>query len=555
LESHPFRFIRSLGRSREIATVLLNHGFGDLVERLHLRRYLQWGKRVLFRRQLEPEQHYTRGQRVRMALESLGATFIKFGQVISTRPDLVPADIVDELVKLREHVRPFPSETAVKILQDELGAGIDELFAEFEIEPVAAGSLAQVHRARHHDGTVLAVKIRRPNVVRDIERDLALMLELAILIERHIPEAEIFDPVGLVNQFSRTIQRELNFRREARTIDEFARLFRNDATLCVPAVYDELTTEAVVTMEFIDGYRVDHLDKLKEAGISSGDVAANGARIYMKQAFELGLFHGDPHPGNIRIMPDGSICLLDYGMVGMLDDEIREWLVDLFLAIGHKNVANAVELMQRFARPHHTVDAPLLRADVRDFVENYYGLSLERMNVGNMLTDFVTILSNHGIRCPADLMLLIRALVTLEGVGRQLDPTFNMAAHLAPVVEKVVRERYNPGRLANRLVDESKTLLKMAHDVPLFLGKSLEKLSEDDLRVQLEHRGLDHLITELDRSSNRIVIGLVMSSLIVASALIIRTGVHTLWLSVPIFILSSLLGIWLIYGVFRSGRL
>jgi len=513
------------------------------------------GQTRSFRRQLEPERHYTRGQRVRMALESLGATFIKFGQVISTRPDLVPADIIDELVKLREHVRPFSSETAVEILQDELGASIDELFAEFEIEPVAAGSLAQVHRARHRDGTVLAVKIRRPNVVRDIERDLALMTELAILIERHIPEAEIFDPVGLVNQFSRTIQRELNFRREARTIDEFARLFRNDATLCVPKVYDDLTTEAVVTMEFIDGYRVDDVGELKEAGISSGDVAANGARIYMKQAFELGLFHGDPHPGNIRIMQDGSICLLDYGMVGMLDDEIREWLVDLFLAISHKNVAGAVELMRRFARPHHPIDAPLLRADVRDYVENYYGLSLERMNVGNMLTDFVTILSNHGVRCPADLMLLIRALVTLEGVGRQLDPKFNMAAHLAPVVEKVVRERYNPGRLANRLVDESKTLLKMAHDVPLFLGKSLEKLSEDDLRVQLEHRGLDHLITELDRSSNRIVIGLVMSALIVASALIIRTGDHTLWLSVPIFILSSLLGVWLIYGVFRSGRL
>ena len=556
MELHPFRFLRNLGRTREIATVLLKYGFGDLVERLQLRRYLRWFRRIPFRRRPEPKPVHTRAERIRMSLESLGATFIKFGQVISTRPDLVPADVIGELAKLQEHVPPFPSETALQVLRTELGAPAEQLFAEFDPEPIAAGSLAQVHRAKHHDGTLLAVKIRRPNVVRNVERDLSLMQDLAILVERHIPEAEIFDPIGLVNHFARAIRRELNFNREARTIEEFARLFRNDATLFVPNVYAELTTEAVLTMELVDGCRIDDLEALKTIGVSSGEIAANGARIFMKQAFELGLFHGDPHPGNIRIMSDGAICLLDYGMVGLLDDDKREQLVDLFVAVGRQDARSAVELMQEIGEPYRPIDAPLLRADVRDFVENYYGLPLEKLNIGSMLSDFVSVLANHGIRCPGDLMLLTRALITLEGVGRELDPEFNMAAHLAPFVEQIVRDRYNVRRITNRLLSESKTFLRLAHDVPLHLGRSLEKLSKDDLRMQLEHRGLGHLITELDRSSNRIVISLVISALIVASSLIIRAGVeHTLWFVVPLFLLSIFLGVWLIYGVFRSGRL
>jgi len=555
LESHPFRFLRSLGRSREIASVLLLHGFGDLVERLRLRRYLQWGRRILFWKKPQPAPVHTRAERIRMALESLGATFIKFGQVVSTRPDLVPADVIDELAQLRENVPPFASDVAVAVVARELGAPVDRLFAEFEAEPIAAGSLGQVHRARHFDGTSLAVKIRRPNVVRDVERDLDLMFELAVLIDRHIPEARVFDPQGLVNHFARTIRRELNFAREGRTINEFSRLFRHDATLAVPRVYGDLTTEAVLTMEFIEGYRIGEIETMIAMGISPRAVAANGARIYLKQTFECGLFHGDPHPGNIRILRDGSICLLDYGMVGVLEEERREQLVDLFLAVVRRDPARAVSTVLAIGQPRGSVDLHLLRADVRDFVENYYGVTLEQLSVAAMLSEFVSILANHGIHCPPDLMLLIRALVTLEGVGRTLDPSFNLAEHLAPYIESAVRERYNPRRIAQRILSESRTFLQLAHDLPLHIGRSIEKLSNDEVKVQFQHTGLEHFINEVDRSSNRVVIGVVMSSLIVASALVVRSAVGSLWFSVPLFLLWSLLGIWLIYGVFRSGRL
>lgn len=556
MQPHPLRILRSLGRGREIITVLLNYGFDDLVDRLHVRRYVRWGKRLMFWKRHEPEQQRNRAQRIRLVLESLGATFIKFGQVLSTRSDLLPADIIEELSKLREHVPPFPAESVQDILRTELGASAEELFAEFDPEPLAAGSLGQVHRATLRDGTKLAVKIRRPDVVRLIERDITLMFELANWIEKQIPEWTVFDPVGLVNQFARTIRRELNFSREGRTLDEFRRLFRNDATLYVPKVHWDLTTEAVLTMEFIDGCRIDNAEGLQAAGISPADLAANGSRIFMKMAFELGIFHGDPHPGNLRIMPDGAIALLDYGMIGILDEEKREQLVDLFTAVVRQDVRTATEVIRESGQPFRLIDEPLLRIDVRDFVETYYGVSLERLNVGSMLSDFVSILSSHGIRCPGDMMLLIRAMVTLEGVGRSLDPDFNMAEQLVPFVEKIVRERYNPRRIVNRLLSESKTFLRLAHDLPLHIGKTLEKLSNDDLKVQLEHGRLEHFINEVDRSSNRVVIGVVMSSLIVSSALILRTSPPaTVWLSVLMFSLWGFLGLWLIYGVFRSGRL
>ncbi len=551
----PIKFIRNLGRTREIVTILLNHGFGDVVERLSLARYLRWWRRVVLRR-TEPAPRLTVSQRIRQAVEELGPTFVKFGQIVSTRPDLVPAALIDELEKLQEQVPPFSGAEAVRILEVALGAPVEKLFAEFDREPLAAGSLGQVHRAVHFDGRALAVKIRRPNAVRDVERDLSLMTEMAILIERHLPEAEIFDPVGLVNQFARSIRREINFAREGRTMDEFRRLFRSDATLFVPAVCWEATTEGVLTMELVEGLKISDRDGLVAAGLAPSEIAANGARIFMKMAFEFGFFHGDPHPGNMRILPSGVVGLIDYGMVGRLEEDKREQLINLLLAVSQGNVRGCVDQLLLIGKPFRPIDRPLLTSDVRDFIESYYGVPLDQIDIGRLLADFVNILANHGIRYPADLMLLIRAIITLEGVGSDLDPNFNLAAHLAPVISQFVRERFNPQRVAGRFVADARLLLGVLHDLPIHVGKTLEKLSQDDLRIHLEHEHLDRLISEVDRSSNRLVIGLVMSSLIVASAVVIRTGGSAAWwIAVPTFVLSSLLGIWLIYGVFRSGRL
>ncbi|RLS57199.1 MAG: AarF/ABC1/UbiB kinase family protein [Planctomycetota bacterium] len=553
-EYAPFRFLRNLARSREIAGVLLSHGFDDLLERIGLKRYLQWGKRLFVKRQPGTEGQGT-PFRIRRTLEDLGPTFIKFGQVISTRPDLVPEEVINELELLQERVPPFPGEQARQLVERELKHSITELFAEFETEPLAAGSLGQVHRAVSFDGTPLVVKVRRPNAERDVERDLSLMQEIAGLIERNIPESQVFDPIGLVAHFTRTIRREVNFLREARTMEQFRRLYRDDPDLMIPRIYPELCTPAVLTMEFVDGYRPDDLVHVREAGLSPPQLAASGARLFLKQVFDLGIFHGDPHPGNIRILRSGKIALLDYGMIGFIDDEKREMLVDLIVAVAKSDVSLAVRVVQGLGQPSRPIDPALLRIDIQDFVETYYGVPLAQLRVGRMLGDFVQILSSHGLRCPGDLMLLIRATVTLEGVGRGLDPSFNLATELAPFVETLVKRRYDPRRIAGKVAEDVRELLRTLHSMPVSLARTLDKLSRDDLKIQLEHRSLDHLISEFDRSSNRVVVALVVAALVVSSSLIIRSSGASPWITIPVFALSGMLGIWLIYGVLRSGRL
>lgn len=554
MEPRSFRLLRNLGRTREIVVVLLNHGFGDVVDRLGLRSAWSRWKRWLLRQKPQPVHHLRAVERVRLTLESLGPTFIKFGQVISTRPDLIPKEMLTELQRLQERCPPFPSSVAMQVLESELGQPVERLFASIEREPMAAGSLGQVHRAIDFDGTVLAVKIRRPQVVRDVERDLSLMADLAQLLERHIPEARVFDPTGLVTHFGRTIRRELNFAREGRTMDEFRRMFADEPQFCVASVRWDRTTEAVLTMEFVEGFHVDELTGGAQAQITPADVAALGARLYMRQAFELGIFHGDPHPGNIRIRPDGRLCLLDYGMVGMIEPRLREELVDFFVAVSRQDVDAARRLVLAIGEPRGPVDLSLLNVDLRDFLTNYYGVDLEQLQVDRMLADFVSILSTNSIRCPPSLMLLIRALVTLDGIGRRLDPTFNLALHLQPFVETLVRQRYEPKRMVDRVWAETLNMGSVLQSLPGRVLDVATRLESGELSMRLDHRNLDHFTIEMERASNRLVVGLVLAALILASALVVRSG-GNVYLSVPVYVASSILALWLVYGIFRSGRL
>ena len=554
MELPPLRAMRNIGRFVEIVTVLGKHGFGEIVDQLRLRRYVPRLKRRALRRPVDAQPELTLAHRLRLSLEELGPAAIKFGQVMSTRPDLIPQDIIEELTRLQENVPPFNADLAARLVEAELGQPVSALFAEFEHQPLAAGSLGQVHRARHHDGTLLAVKIRRPDIVREVERDISLLTVLATYAQsRGI--LDTFDPVGLVQHFARTIRREMNFRREAAPIQEFDRLFADDATLHVPRVYDDLTTEGVLTMEFIDGCRIYDDQCLAFTPISKPQLAVLGTHIFMRMAFEFGFFHGDPHPGNIRVLHDGSIALLDYGMVGTFTDEKREQLVDLFVAVAQRDVNRAERLVKKIGKPSRPIDDALLRADVQDFIETYYGVSLERLDVGNMLDDFVDVLVNHGLRCPADFMLLIRAVVTLEGVGRSLDPRFNLAGEIAPFVEKMVRQRYEPRHILDRTLTDARSLASAMYEIPVQMRRTLQKLVSDDLRIHLEHQKLDNVVHEFDRSSNRVVVGLITSALIVASALVLRSGVGGYVIPGLTFLASCLFGTWVVWGIIRSGRL
>ncbi len=559
----PVRLLRNLNRGREIVAVLVRHGFGDAVRRLRLRRYLALGRRVFFWRQdPEPTLERTTPERFRMALEDLGPTFIKFGQVASTRPDVLPTEVIAELSKLRETVPPFDSAASVAAVEAALGQPVGEIFREFDPIPVAAGSLGQVHRAVGRDGADLAVKVRRPGVRAEVERDLSLMFDLAALIEGRLPELKVFDPAGLVRHFARTIRRELDFTREANAAAEVARAFGADSDdLCVPAVRTELTTEAVLTTEWLDGLPADDPATLRRHGLDPAEIAAKGARVFLKQVFVLGLFHGDPHPGNVRVMPPtpkhpaGRIGLLDFGMVGALDETVRDRLVDLLAAVAREDVAGVSRHLIALGTPMAPIQETALRTDLREFLATHYNVPLARLRVAAVLGDFLSLIGRHQIRLPGDLMLLVRAAVSVEGTGRRLDPDFNLAAHLAPFATQLLRQRLDPKRLAKRFLGEAGELTALAAAVPHQLGRTLDKLSRDELRVQLDVAGLDTLTQEIDRAGNRLAISLAMSALILSSAILIRSVPESFWFAVPIFLLSSLLGLWLVYGVFRSGSL
>ena len=541
----PLRVLRNLNRGREIASVLLNHGFSDVASRLGVRRWLFW-------RQPETPP-LTAAVRLRLAAEALGPTFIKFGQVVSTRPDLVPAEVTHELCKLRERVPSFPGEQAIIAIERALGRPIDQIFETFDPIPIAAGSLGQVHRARFRDGTILAVKVRRPNIVEDVERDLSLMFDLARLLVRRLPETQVFDPIGLVTNFARTIRRELNFLREARTMDEFARMFQDEPKFFVPIAFLDHCTENVLVMEFVEGLPLDDPHHIDQSGLFRASLAADGARIFMRMVFEFGLFHADPHPGNVRVLSTGAICFYDFGMIGILDETLRERVIDLFAAVGRRDVGGTTQLLLEIGEPFGTVDITHLSADVRDFVGTYYGIELERIEVGRMLQDFLGILSRHHLRCPPDLVLLVRAVVSLEGSGRLIDPHMNLAEHLMPFVESMVRKRYDPVKMADRFALRAQKLAETLEEIPFRTARALDKLNRDDLSVHINMSNIDRLATELDRSSNRLAIGMVMSALILASAVLIHSVPDAHWFAIPIFLLSTMLGLWLIYGIFRSG--
>lgn len=552
MESSPFRLLRNLKRSGEIAAVLIRYGFGDLVQQLGLLDLLNWRKSSSQESSTKP---YSRAQRIRMALEELGPTFVKFGQVASTRSDLLPLDVIKELQQLRDQVKPVAFEQIQQVLKNSLDRPIEEVFAHVESTPLAAGSLGQVHQAQLLDGTKVVLKVQRPKVVQTVEQDLELMYELAVLIDYHVPELSFSNPTNLVEHFSRAIRRELRFDREAKSMEMMSRMFQADARLKIPHVYHDLTTAGLLVMEEIEGVRLEEIEQHPRLVKHRSKIARNGTEVFLKQTFEHGFFHCDPHPGNMRLMPDGTLCLLDFGMVGVLEESVRDDLLDLLAAIARRNSEECTELLLRLGTATDVVDKALLKVDVRDFINCYYDTPLSRLAVGQMLTEFLQILSNHHIRCPGSLMLLVRMMVHLEDSGRMIDPQLNVATVLEPQIRKMFRDRYHPAKLlreAKRVVWE---LSSLARSLPEEVQKTLVKINNNDVEFQLKVKNLDKFITEIDRSSNRLVIGMILAALIVASGLILRSEAANNWAVIPVYTLSSLLGIWLIYGIIRSGRL
>jgi len=553
------RNIRSIRRYWDIVRVLSQYGFDNALEMLGLSDMAARG-RHLFRRGTLDLSRYSSAERMRMALEELGPTFVKLGQILSTRPDIIPAAFVVEFEKLQDHVASFSFDDLRAQIESELGASVEELFEVIDHDPLAAASIAQVHRARLKSGEEVVVKVRRPGVVKLVESDISAMMALAQLAERHISGSELYEPVAVMREFARTIRREMDFSREGHTIEKFRDNFKSTHWMHFPHVYWSHSSRGVLTMEYIDGIKVSDLTSLQKAGLDRKVIAQRGADAFLEMVLKHGFFHGDPHPGNVFILPENRICLLDYGIVGRIDESLTSFLSDIIIAIVNRDMDQVISLLLFAGDISDSLDIRSLKRDLSHFVDGYYEVPLSDIEVGRMLLEFIEIITLYNIRIQPDLMLLAKSLVIVEGMGRSLNPDFDMVEHVRPFMEKALRRKMSPKNIYKDLSMVLSSYTSLARNLPRDLKEIINRLNRNKFKIDLEHRGLDKFNADFDRSMNRLSSSLILAALIIGSSIIMQTEKGPQFLGFPVlafmgYVVAGLLGLWLVYAIIRSGRM
>ncbi|WP_324778633.1 ABC1 kinase family protein [Thiobacillus sedimenti] len=550
--------MRDLPRLHEIATVMIRYGWGDLVRLLGISGVLERAGRVLHWQSTSEISQLEAPVRIRRALEELGPTFVKLGQVLSTRVDMFPPHWIAEFEKLHSHVPAVPYESLHADLVAAFGGEPAAVFAEFEAVPLAAASIAQVHRARLKDGTRVVVKARRPGIENVIRADLRIMEHAARLLESEVPDSRRYGPVQIVSQFRRSLNRELDLVKEARNIDQFARHFASEPLVKIPRVYWEFTNDRVNVQEEIDGVTGVAPDKLRAQGLDPKLLAARGADAVLRMVLEHGYFHADPHPGNVLFLPDNRIGMIDFGMVGMLTHRRRNQIVDLLHALTRKDEQALLQVLLDWSGD--TVgDEDRLAYDVAELLQSYDDLQLKDVKIGALLNDITALMRDNNLVLPADLTLLFKTLITLEGLGQQLDPEFHMIDHVTPFVERVIQQRYTPQALLARGRKSVRETLEVLADLPRDLRHLLRDVRRGRVRVDLDLKRLDHFGQQLDRASNRLTMGILTASLVVGSSIIMTVKGGPQLFGLPFFgllgfMIAFLNSLWIIFSIWRSGK-
>ena len=554
------RTYRHLNRYQRILRILFKYGFDDLIEGLRIDQYLDTGLKMINRNPREELEKHSRPERFRMALEELGPTFIKLGQVLSTRPDLISPKYLYELAKLQDDVPPFPFAEVEEIFLAETGKKPNELFQKFDEQPMAAASIGQVHRGRLQDGTEVVIKVQRPDIESIIAVDLEILAHLASLMEQYLEELQGHRPSAVVDEFARSLSLEIDYTVEIANVQRFARQFRNNKTIYVPLVYADLSTERILTMEFIDGIKTSKVDALRSQGYDLHLIAEHGANLVMEQIFVHGFFHGDPHPGNIFILPDNITCFLDFGMMGRLSRQDREDFTDLMLSIVTKNDRRITDGVLNITTQFGEVDRDALSLDLADFLDRFLYLPLKDLQAGKILQELLELVQRHSLSIKPNLYLMIKTLSTIEGVGLMLYPDLELIKLAEPYIKKVTKERLRPGRLAEEIGEISGEYLKLIQEMPEEARGILRQLSAGRMKLEFEHRGLGRLAKALDQVSNRIAFAIVLAAQIIGSSLIILSDIPPKWNGIPIiglagFLLAGIMGFWLLVSIIRHGRM
>ena len=551
---------RDMGRLNEIAAVLIRHGFGDSVRRLGLADRLERAGQALHWDHAADLARIEPPVQVRLALEELGPAFVKLGQILAGRADLFGPEWIAEFEKLHNHVPAVPFELLRPQLRDDLGGEPEEVFARFDTEPLAAASIAQVHRAQLKDGTEVIVKIRRPGITEVIEADLRLLGRLAALVEAEMPALKPYRPQQLVRELVKSLRRELDLAGECRSAERIAANMAPLPWIVIPRVHWAHTGERVNVQDFVTGVAGDQLDQLTpEAGFDRTLLAQRGARAVLKMIVEDGFFHADPHPGNVFYLPGNGIAFIDFGMVGRLSERRREELLQLLLGLVERQAQAVADVLMDWTGDSHGTNLGQLETEIEAFVDQYHGTPLAELSLGQMLADVTTLLREHHLGLPPDLALLIKAFISLEGMGRGLDPGFHMATEATPMLRQVLRARYQPEVLAGRAWKTLRRALTVAEQLPHDVSRLLRNARRGHLSVGIELAHLKRVGDQVDRAANRLAMALIIAALIIGSSIVMTVKGGPTLMGLPLFGFigftgAVLGGLWLVRAIWRSSR-
>lgn len=554
---------RDLGRLVDIVGVLTRHGLGDLVQRMGWTEALEKAGHHMRLERTAELARLPRPVQLRMALEELGPTFVKLGQILAGRADLIGPEYIAELEHLHSRVPALPLDALRAQLHEDLGDEPEAVFAHFDPEPLAAASIAQVHRARLHDGTEVVVKVRRPGIGEVIDADLRLLERLAAIAENHLPALAPYRPRGLVHEFGRSLRRELDLAAECRNAERIANNLKTLDFVAIPAVVWAFTQERINVQHFVGGVPGAALARLDAEGFDRRLLARRGAQAVMKMIVEDGLFHADPHPGNVFYLSGNRIAFIDFGMVGRLSQRRREELLQLLLGLVQRQPRQVADVLLDWAEAQGggLAGAHLgqLEAEIEAFVDQYHGTPLAQLRLGQMLADTTAILREHRLALPSDLALLIKAFISLEGMGRALDPDFHMATEALPLLRQVVRQRYQPRALALRGWASLQRLLQVAEQLPHDVSHLLRSARRGQLNVAIDVVHLQHVGDQLDRAASRLSVSLVIAALIIGSSIVMTVGGGPQLFGLPAFgllgfVSATVGGIWLVRSTLRARR-
>ncbi len=548
---------RHFKRYHQIAMVLIRYGFEDIISaRIGKNRFnnshRQW--RVI------KKKGFSTAERIRMVLEDLGPTFVKFGQIMSNRPDLLSKEIRDELQKLQQHVKPFPGEEAKAIIKAELGNTVEEIFDYFSTEPLASASIAQVHEATLKSGEHVVVKVRRPSICQIIDTDTSIMHDLAIMAESVYPAIENFNPRRLVAEFERAIKKETDFINEANNTIRFKENFKNENNVAVPTVYGEYSTGTILTMSFMEGRSPTDADALTEQNIDPEMVAESIVSSVLKQIFEYGFFHADPHPGNIRVTADNKIGFIDYGIMGYMTPQWRMNMSEVMIAFTRRDVTQLTKMILIITNASPRFEyREQLELEIQELMQEYSYLPLKMINMGAVIQRTLDVIFRYNLRIPSMIYLLSKAIITTEGVARSLNPEFNVVEHMKPYVKKLVREKLSIRKMLNNSYSSSVEMAALLHELPGEMREIIGQVKNGNLEMNMHHKGLDIATFRMKQSTNRLSYAVVLAALIIGSAIIAIAKIPPYWNEIPVigafgFIISLLLGFVLLFNIYRDNR-